>query len=1049
MAIVDTSPYPFELPEAQELLDTLARMFRYESDAIEFVEKHGIDPLSIPGGLAPRALWRRLLEQAALQGVTRRLVEAARDSYPNNKRVPFLDRLLRSPAVGTGPPTAGGALAAGMAAPDDRDLPTPRPPRPGTRAFVGRDRELAEIASHLLASGELQVQVALAGLPGMGKTELARQVAARLQRDRQFPGGIYWFSADVPDLRQQWAALAADLGGPPLKGLGERAAWAVRHVEERARDEATLVVLDNVATWAPPPSPLPAGTSVRLLVTTPVRRLHNSFSYVCDIQSLSLVYARQLLRAVAERDLQDADALLEALDGHVLSIELAATYLREYDTAPGEYLKQLVAGTRPGSKVVHQTSYEATAESAFALLWERITGDLQAAWLTAAQLPSAWFSLELADAIGLDAERRRGLVRLHLLERDAQGRHQMHRLLREFARAEVADAAAHREAVLEGATTLLEAGDRAFLFRRYSLDAETFHHLLADLPADPRWVCLQAACGAALEQLGDLGAARALYERVLAIDLGTYGLDHEIVAGRRATLAKVLEELGELAAARALCEQSLASALRMQFSEHPVVATARANLAGVLHEIGELEPARTLYEQALAAHLQHHGDAHPAVATTRADLGVLLHQLGELHAARALLEQALSSDLASQGEGHPTVARRRASLAGVFRQLGDLPAARTLYEQAFASDLQTYSNAHPTVASRRASLAALLHQLGDLPAARAFYEQALAVNLETYGDDHSAVAADRANLAGLLRDLGDLKAARALYERSLASDLLVYGDDHPTIATTRANLASVLQLDGDLHGARTLYEQTLAAARKLYSDNHPVVAQRKANLGAVLRALGELDSARTLCEQALAAAREKFIDNHPTVAVRKATLAAVLRDQGELETAQVLYEQALATELQVYGEDHSAVATTRANLARLLHKRGDLHGARVLHEKALAFARKKYGDRHRTVQLRRIELADVLRALGEPAAARAHYEEALASACLSYGDDHPSVVTTRAKLAPLLQQLGDLSAARAAYEQALHAARRQYPDDHPAVTAAREGLDALARKSGG
>jgi hypothetical protein len=65
-------------------------------------------------------------------------------------------------------------------------------------------------------------------------------------------------------------------------------------------------------------------------VTTPVRRLHNSFSYFCDIQSLSLAHARELLHAIAERALEDTDALLEALDGHVLSIELAATYLREY-----------------------------------------------------------------------------------------------------------------------------------------------------------------------------------------------------------------------------------------------------------------------------------------------------------------------------------------------------------------------------------------------------------------------------------------------------------------------------------------------------------------------------------------------------------------------------------------------------------------------------------------------------------------------------------------------------------------------------------------------
>jgi hypothetical protein len=93
-----------------------------------------------------------------------------------------------------------------------------------------------------------------------------------------------------------------------------------------------------------------------------------------------------------------------------LSIELAATYLREYRTSPAEYLAQLSAGKSPGSSVVDQISYRATAESAFRLLWQRIAPTLRAAWVLAAQLPPAWFSSELAEAIGLDAEGRRGLV---------------------------------------------------------------------------------------------------------------------------------------------------------------------------------------------------------------------------------------------------------------------------------------------------------------------------------------------------------------------------------------------------------------------------------------------------------------------------------------------------------------------------------------------------------------------------------------------------------------------------------------------------------------
>src|SRR5262249_40829487 len=212
--------------------------------------------------------------------------------------------------------------------------------------------------------------------------------------------------------------------------------WAARRAEERAqRGAVVLIGLDNVEGWQPRAGPLPDGAAIRMLVTTRARWLHNSFR-AYEVPPLELEPARTLLRAIVGHEVAGADELLGSLGGHVLSIELAATYMREYGTSPAEYLQQLATGKDRSSSVADQTSYRATAETAFRLLWNRVAPDVRHAWVLAAQLPSAWFSSELAEAIGLDAKCRQALVRLHLLDRDNQGRHQMHRLLREFALAE-------------------------------------------------------------------------------------------------------------------------------------------------------------------------------------------------------------------------------------------------------------------------------------------------------------------------------------------------------------------------------------------------------------------------------------------------------------------------------------------------------------------------------------------------------------------------------------------------------------------------------------
>jgi hypothetical protein len=308
-------------------------------------------------------------------------------------------------------------------------------PTLGTHTFVGRERELVEIETLLTGAAHVQLRAALDGLPGISKTELARQVVARLARGKQFPGGIFWFNAEHADLRLQWAAFVED-PGHTLPDLEACARWAVRQVEQRAqRGDAVLIVLDNVESWEPRPGPLPDVAAIRMLVTTRARWLHNSFR-AYEVPPLEREPARALLRAIVGHEVAGADELLVSMGGHVLSIELAATYVREYGTSPAEYLQQLATGKALSSSVADQTSYRATAESAFRLLWNRVAPEVRHAWVLVAQLPPTWFSSELAEAIGVDVERRRALVRLHLLDRDHQGRHQMHRLLREFALAE-------------------------------------------------------------------------------------------------------------------------------------------------------------------------------------------------------------------------------------------------------------------------------------------------------------------------------------------------------------------------------------------------------------------------------------------------------------------------------------------------------------------------------------------------------------------------------------------------------------------------------------
>ena len=643
------------------------------------------------------------------------------------------------------PSSEGPAEVARRIAAAVRDSPSPRPRGasplygvPDTRSveFVGRRVQMAQVEKILRQGGSVRIAASIEGLPGIGKTELALQLVHHLAGGNAFPGGIFWFNAENPDLVPTWGGPIADALGITGGPVEERALQALRRVSRSAAP--TLVVLDNVETWSADqrPGPLPEGTHLRYLVTTRQRRLGGKQFQHVEVGVLDPSSARRLLDSASERVLKEApgyEDLLSYLGGHALAVELAGAFLAEYPAeTPASYLERLRSHADVEGEVSDLVRYSRTVTQAFDTLRVRLDEEVLDAWRLAACFEPELVSPELTESVGLGRKALGHLRRLHLLEIDGEGRWWMHRLTREYGRRAGSEAeleAAQRAFVLGCAQFAdrieLADGFRPYLANQVHLDSAL--QLAPDVleSGDSRVSEFQDRIATGLHSAGDLNRARALFEQALASDLQNLGEDHPNVAIHRSNLATVLQDLGDLPAARDLLEQALASGLKNLGEDHPYVAISRSNLALVLKNLGDLPAAQDLLEQALASDLKNLGEDHPEVAIKRSNLARVLQALGDLPAARDLLEQALESDLKSLREDHPNVAIRRSNLALVLRALGDLPAARDLLEQALASNLKNLGEDHPEVAIKRSNLALVLRDLGDLEGARVLAIQAL------------------------------------------------------------------------------------------------------------------------------------------------------------------------------------------------------------------------------------------------------------------------------------------------------------------------------------
>jgi tetratricopeptide (TPR) repeat protein len=915
-------------------------------------------------------------------------------------------------------------------------------PRWPEGAFVGREDDLSRVEG-MLGAGP----VAVSGLAGVGKTELALQLAYQLAGTDRYPGGIFWLDAATPALTATWGGSIADQLGVPTGPTDERARLALGMIERHGQ---ALVILDNVVEWTPAerPAPLPRGPNVHLLVTTQQWNLGgpNAFQHL-ELAFLSPAAARTLLTTLSGRDEPDFDALVAYLGGHTLAIDLAGAYLATYPaTTAATYLSRLQAGADLTANDTPQVAYARTVEQALSAIWERLDGPTRRAWRVAGVFAPAEATLDLLTACGVDEDAQRALRQHHLIATTATS-WTMHRLVRAYGERAGTDderTAAQRQFV-EAAVALAKGIDLDTGFRLYRDNLPQLDHAidlagtaLAMAPDAHSWLLDRVGTGA--QSAGDLPRAKELLERALASALQNLGEDHPSVATRRSNLALVLKDLGDLLRAKELLERALASAIQHLGEDHPSVATGRSNLALVLKDLGDLPGAKALLERALARDLHNLGENHPSVARSRANLALVLKDLGDLPRAKELLERALASALQNLGEDHPRVARSRNDLATVLQDLGDLRRAKDLLERALTSDLRALGDGHPSVARSRANLALVLKDLGDLPRAKDLLERALASDLQNLGEDHPDVAACRSHLAGVLQGLGDLPRAKDLLERALASDLQNLGEDHPSVATRRSNLAGVLQDLGDLPRAKELLERALASDLQNLGEDHPSVATRRSNLATVHRALGDLPRAKELLERALASDLQNLGEDHPSVATRRSNLAGVLQDLGDLPRAKELHERALASDLQNLGEDHPSVATSRSNLALVLQGLGDLPRAKELLERALASDLQNLGEDHPSVANCRSNLALVLQALGDLPRAKELLERALASALQNLGEDHPSVATRRTNLALVLQALGDLPRAKELLERALASDLQNLGEDHPRVATNRSNL---------
>lgn len=308
--------------------------------------------------------------------------------------------------------------------------------RPPVGDFTGRQAEIDELLEKLQSGGV--TITGMHGLGGIGKTELALKLAARL--DGQYPDAQIYL-----DLRgtEGTPASAADalrhviLSFEPAQKLPEDVAQLQRLYRSVLHEKRVLLLMDNAAGGDQLLSLIPPPPGCVLLVTS---RQHFALPglYTKDLDTLSPADARNLLLRICPRIADAAERIAELCGRLPLAVRVAGSALAERrDLSPDDYVRRLADEQQ---RLKHLDKVAASLGLSDALLSDA----LRRTWYALSVFPGTFDRPAAAAVCGLEAERAQDalgdLLRFSLVEwSDATQRYRLHDLVRIYDGQHLAD----------------------------------------------------------------------------------------------------------------------------------------------------------------------------------------------------------------------------------------------------------------------------------------------------------------------------------------------------------------------------------------------------------------------------------------------------------------------------------------------------------------------------------------------------------------------------------------------------------------------------------
>jgi hypothetical protein len=816
--------------------------------------------------------------------------------------------------------------------------------------FTGRNEVLESLRNQLAAAPvSVVLPVALHGLGGVGKTQVALEYAHRFKADYDL---VWWVDAEEPDeINRSLAQLATRLNLRVGGSLADAARDACTALRTGLPYRRWLLVLDNADEADDLPDYLPVDGPGRVLITSRNQQSWRQLAKALEVNVFDRVESvDHLMRRVPTLAAADADRMAEVLGDLPLAIEMAAAWLAETGTPVAQYISMLEeeSATKVLSMGRPADDYPRSLEATWRVSVERLRSRSLAA-VRLLELCSCFapeISIELIygpqtiEALApYDSSLRmpmmlgritQELSRLALAKVDLNGNTiQVHRLVQSYMRDQMTpqqreDTQHQVHEVLAAARPARGDIDDPRNWEQYQLlwphlgpsdalecDGAGVRQLLIDR-LRYLWKTGTFSTGIALGKVLEKTWTDSLEGRTAqAQSPEDQKLLHRQLLFMRSQVANIHRSMGQSETAAAIDRSVLAEQRRVLPPDDMHTLITAGNLGADLRALGEFDEALTMDRSTYASFKETFGEDHERTLAAANNLAVSYRLIGDFETARGLDVDTLERRKQVLGPTHPYSMITATNLARDLRELGEYQPAITLLQQTYKSFVSVLTENFQEALRAATSLAAALRDAGEHARARQITEETYDRYNEEFNADTPDAYACRLNLAADHAATGDMgkaiEGARSAHERYQAR----LGPQHPYTLAALNNLGVYLWRDAAWDEALPIARRCVDGLSATLGADHPYSITAMVNLANCLAAQDDLIAARRLDAEAYERFGRRLGHDHPDALVAGANLAQSLEGLGDPDRARSVRNRILPVLVRRLGEQHPTLIEIR------------------------------------------------------------------------------------------------------------------------------------------